>query len=67
MSIIGEILGLSRPDPPEPTPVPEPPDLEKIEREQRSRAAANTGIQSRIFTSPLGVSQESSGKKLLGE
>lgn len=66
MSAIGEFFGFSRPDVPETPPPPEPPDLQAIEELERRRLA-DTGIQSRIFTSPLGVSGNSTKKRLLGE
>ncbi|NIS38802.1 hypothetical protein GWN91_06655 [Candidatus Saccharibacteria bacterium] len=67
MTFIGELFGLSRPDPPDPPPVPETPDLEKIEQQERRRLA-NTGIESRILTSPLGVgSGNQKNRRLLGE
>lgn len=67
MAFVGEFFGFSRPDAPETPPVPETPDITEI-KDRNRRRLANTGIQSRIFTSPLGVGNQSGGKRnLLGE
>lgn len=62
MSFVAKMF--SPPEPKPLPPLPEPPDINIKERRRRSR---DTGLSSRIFTSPLGVQPDSDGKSLLGD